>query len=144
MGNWYLVQTKVKDEFTAQCNLERQDYETHLPLLDDQPLFPGYIFVAVDEKPFAPINSTRGVLKLVRFGEALAIVPTSLIVQFKETEWARSEECAPGSQVMIKEGPFKWQQAIVKAKKHDRIIVLMKILNQPQELEFALSEVEAA
>lgn len=141
---WYLCQTKSRDEVTAQINPERQGYQVNLPSLDSEPLFPGYLFIKVDERPFAPINSTRGVMKLVRFGDQLAIVPHSIIEDFEKTEWARSEECAPGSEVIVNSGPFNHIKAIVKAKKKDRILVLMNILNQPQELEFPLPDVEAA
>lgn len=144
MSDWYLCQTKVRDEYRAKINLERQGYFTNLPLLDNQPLFPGYIFVRVDDKPFAPINNTRGVLHLVKFGENLAIVPDSLIGSLQETEWARSDECAPGTEVVVNSGPFNHIRAIVKAKKHDRIIVLMTILNSEQELSFPLKDVQAA
>jgi len=141
---WYLCQTKARDEIRAKINLERQGYTVNVPTLDNDPLFPGYIFIKVDDKPFTAINSTRGVLHLVRFGQDLAIVPQRIVQELQDTQWHRSEECAPGTEVIVNSGAFNHIKAVVKAKKHDRIIVLMNILNQPQELEFALSEVEAA
>lgn len=144
MSHWYLCQTKVRDESRAKINLERQGYVTNLPTLDQSPLFPGYLFVLVDGKPFAPINSTRGVIHLVKFGDQLALVPDGIIQGLQETEWARSEDCAPGTDVVVNSGPFNHMRAVVKAKKHDRIIVLMTILNQPQELPFPITDVQAA
>lgn len=145
MGNWYLCQTKSRDEFTAQLNLERQGYETYLPIMDKVALFPGYIFVQVNGD-FSPIKSTRGVMKLVQFGETLATIPQRLIDGFRATDWQRSDDCTPGAKVRITSGPFNYHEAIVKAKKADRIIVLMNILQgqKPQEIEFKLNEVEAA
>ena len=143
MGNWYLCQTKTRDEFTAQLNLERQGYETYLPTQDNKALFPGYIFVKVNGD-FAPIKSTRGVIKLVQFGETLATIPQRLIETFRATDWQRSDACKPGSLIRVTSGPFNYREAIVKAKKADRIIVLMKIMQSDQELEFKLNEVEAA
>ena len=143
MENWFLCQTKSRDEFTAKLNLERQGYETYLPTQDNEALFPGYIFVKVDGN-FAPIKSTRGVLSLVAFGQQLATVPQRLIDQFRKTEWQRSEDCKTGSLVRVTSGPFNYREAIVKAKKADRIIVLMDILNRETELELKLNQVEAA
>ena len=64
---WYLVQTKRRDEAKANLNLTRQGYETYMPTLDDEVLFPGYIFVNTES--FSTINSTIGVIGLVRFGD---------------------------------------------------------------------------
>ena len=116
MSNWYLVQTKAQDENRARINLERQGYKVNVPTLDGAALFPGYIFVQVDERPFAPINSTRGVLHLVRFGQQLAIVPSSVVTELEETEWTRSEECKPGSEVIVNSGPFNHILSIVTGK----------------------------
>lgn len=143
MDNWYLCQTKSRDEHTAKVNLERQGYETYLPVMDGEVLFSGYIFVSVDGN-FAPIKSTRGVIKLVQFGEQLATIPQRLIDTFRETQWQRSDDCIPGAKVRITSGPFNYREAIVKAKKADRIIVLLNLLNSEQEITLKLSEIEAA
>jgi transcriptional antiterminator RfaH len=143
VGNWYLCQTKSRDEHTAKINLERQGYEAYYPSMDGECLFPGYIFVSVDGN-FAPIKSTRGVIKIVQFGEQLASIPESLVEQFRATQWQRSESCIPGAKIRITSGPFNYREAIVKAKKGDRIIVLLSMLNQEQEINLSMKDVEAA
>lgn len=135
------MQTKRRDEDRANINLARQGFETYLPTLDDEVLFPGYIFVNADN--VGPINSTRGVVGLVRFGDQLAIVPDKLIEGFRATEWQRSSDMAPGLAVLVTDGPFKYMQAVVQSKKADRIIVLMQIMNQPQNIELPLTSVAA-
>ena len=140
---WYLCQTKSGDEETARVNLERQGYRVHLPRLDDEPPFPGYLFVAVDERPFAPIDSTRGVIRLVRFGDRLATVPQSIVKKFERIQWVH-EELPEGSEVIINSGPFNHIRGIVKAKRRDRIVILLTLLNQPQEVEFPMTDVVAA
>ena len=141
---WYLCQTKARDENRAKINLERQGYRVNVPTLDSAPLFPGYIFVQVDHKPFAPINSTRGVLCLVRFGIELAIVPDDEVQRLEETEWARSDECAPGKKVRIAEGAFNLHEGIVAAKTHERIYVWLSFLGEERKLPFPLKHVVAA
>ncbi len=82
--HWYLVHTKPRQEACALQNLERQGYDCYLPLLASEklikgavtklaePLFPRYLFIRLDTgdsaKSWSPIRSTRGVSKLVGFG----------------------------------------------------------------------------
>ena len=138
---WYLIQTKKRDEIKARNNLDRQGYDTYLPLLEGEVLFPGYLFVSIHQEAFAPINSTRGVIGLVRFGDQLAIVSDKLIEGFKQTEWQASQQYPEGSVVHITEGPFKYMQAIVKTRKADRIIVLLNIMSQTQQISLPIKSV---
>lgn len=142
-GMWYLIQTKKRDEIKARKNLTNQGYDTYLPLLDGEVLFPGYLFVSIHHEAFTPINSTRGVIGLVRFGDQLAIVANSLIEGFKATEWRAAKQYNEGSVVHITSGPFRYMQAIVKARKADRIIVLMDIMSQRQEVSLPIEVVSA-
>ena len=57
MKSWYLIQAKPKSEQLAKENLERQGFETYLPLIlgrtkkrgktikSIQPMFPRYLFI---------------------------------------------------------------------------------------------------
>ena len=138
---WYLIQTKKRDEIKARNNLQRQGYDTYLPLHDGNVLFPGYLFVSIQQEAFAPINSTRGVIGLVRFGDQLAIVSDKLIEGFRQTEWQAAQQYPEGSVVHITTGPFRYMQAIVKARKGDRIILLMNLLSQEQTIDLPASAV---
>lgn len=66
---WYLCQTKVKSELLTKQNLERQNYTVYLSEVSGAPLFPGYLFISIGGESFQPINSTKGVMKLVSFGD---------------------------------------------------------------------------
>jgi len=79
--SWFILQYKPNAHRVALRNLQRQGFETFLPLhevtqkkstkfvLDVRPLFPGYMFVAfeLESAPWRKINSTMGVLRLVSF-----------------------------------------------------------------------------
>ena len=81
MNQWYLIQFKPNSHRLAERNLQRQGFETFLPMQkitrrkasrfvsDLKPLFPGYMFVSVNSElaPWRSINSTIGVSKLVSF-----------------------------------------------------------------------------
>jgi len=97
--SWYLIQTKPKQEFRAQENLNYQGYTTFLPTLKVQklkkntvevhedPLFDRYLFIQLDQvqSNWFPIKSTLGVHQIVRFGIHVepAIVPDPLIEELR-------------------------------------------------------------
>ena len=76
---WYLVYTKPQQERVANDNLQRQGYETYLPMLRKRvkrgktyhhrldPLFPRYLFIHLSDQldDWGPIRSTIGVTHLV-------------------------------------------------------------------------------
>ena len=93
--SWYLVHTKPRQEKTALQNLELQGYECYLPMLSseklrqrvlsviDEPLFPRYLFIRLDTglsaKGWGPIRSTKGVSRLVSFGNEPAKIDDRLV-----------------------------------------------------------------
>ena len=74
MKAWYLIHSKPNQERVAQEQLERQDYETYLPLAhvrkrkrgrsytDIAPMFPRYLFIKLSDQTddWRPIRSTIG------------------------------------------------------------------------------------
>ena len=94
--NWYAVATRPRMEGAARENLERQGYGVCLPELRlrkrrqgrwqdvNEPLFPGYLFVALDlaVDNTAPIRSTVGVRGLVRFGLRSPPMPAGSVEMF--------------------------------------------------------------
>ena len=71
---WYLLKTKVREEFRAQEHLENQNFEVYCPIIKEKgksaPLFAGYLFIQLDTKDlpsYHKIRSTRGVAEFVRF-----------------------------------------------------------------------------
>ena len=93
--NWFLAQMKPNCANIANTNLQRQGFNTFLPLEErtrqrsgkfvnaTSPLFPGYIFVAFDVSSglWRTVNSTYGITRLVSFGEEPAVVPHDLVSQ---------------------------------------------------------------
>jgi transcriptional antiterminator RfaH len=93
MERWYAVFTKPRQEAVAVRHLNRQGFETYLPLMrrrrlrrgrlirSEEPVFPRYVFLRVDleQTNTASVRSTRGVVGFVRFGAYTAPVPDSLV-----------------------------------------------------------------
>jgi transcriptional antiterminator RfaH len=149
---WYLVYAKPREESVAKTNLERQHYETYLPLMRQvrkrlgrrvtvvAPMFPRYLFIHLDETTdnWGPIRSTLGVVSLVRFGMKPAQVPDSLITTLRAREdetgiqVVSADEFKPGARVRLTEGGFAGYEGIFQAKSgRDRVVVLLDILGRP-------------
>lgn len=149
--SWYLVYSKPRAEGQAVVQLERQGFRCYLPRLkvtrkvrgrlvgQIEPMFPRYLFISLDTSTdnWAPIRSTIGVSRLVRFGVEPAIVPDSLIQLLMDREDGQGlltpprRNFEPGDRVRIFEGPFKDYEAIFVAKNStERVIVLLQILGK--------------
>jgi len=151
MHNWYVVQTKPRQESVAVENLERQGYTTYCPQMAQakrrrqrwqkvsEPLFPRYLFVQLAEgvDNFAPIRSTIGVLNMVRFGEKPATIPQHVIetIQLQEQLFSCEVSSTPnwraGDTVQLVDGPFAGLNGIFqKNNTEERIIILLDILGR--------------
>ena len=163
MKFWYLIHSKPKDEKVAQENLERQGYETYLPLIlgrtkirgkttkSIQPMFPRYLFIHLSDQTddWGPIRSTLGVSNLIRFGTTPAKVPEYLISGLKNNENSHgiheltSNPLSPGDKILIVEGPFEGYEAtLFSQKSDDRVIVLLKIAEKFVKVKLEQSLIE--
>ena len=163
MKSWYLIHAKPKSEQLAKENLERQGYETYLPLIlgrakrrgktikSIQPMFPRYLFIYLSDQvdDWGPIRSTLGVSVLVRFGMKPAIVPEALINGLKTNENGQgvhelpTKSLSSGDKLLIVEGPFEGYEATLFSQESDeRIIVLLKIAENFVKLKLEQSLIE--
>jgi transcriptional antiterminator RfaH len=163
MKFWYLIHSKPKDEKVAQENLERQGYETYLPLIlgrvkrrgkttkSIQPMFPRYLFIHLSDETddWGPIRSTLGVSSLIRFGMTPAKVPDTLINSLRKNENTLgihelpSKSLSSGDKLLIVEGPFEGYEAtLFSQKSDDRIIVLLKIAENYVKVKLEKSLIE--
>ncbi len=147
---WYAVHTHPRKEGVALDNLQRQGFESYLPLLHvqkvrrgkavmvDEPMFPRYLFVRLDSsaqgRSWSPIRSTLGVRGLVQFGGRPARVQPEMI------DWLRDREqhfdplhlFEPGDAVTVTDGPFKGLEALYQGVDGEhRALILLEILSKP-------------
>ena len=154
--SWYVIQCKGGESFRAAEHLTNQGYEVFHPVLNSQrkrqgkltpvtePLFPYYLFICLDQvvSNWRPIRSTRGVLRLLTFGDRPVAVPAPLVDTLR-AQPHRQEGIhtyfSAGEKVTITEGPFKDLEAIfTRCKGEERAIVLLNVLNRPQHLNVPL------
>ena len=95
--NWYAVQVHPRSEMKALTHIARQGFEVFLPRFMKRrnharrvenvsaPLFPGYLFVAIDmaAQRWRCINSTVGVQRLVCNGDRPAMIDAKVIDALK-------------------------------------------------------------
>jgi transcriptional antiterminator RfaH len=160
---WYVVYAKPRQEAVAKKNLDRQGYRTYLPLVSQArrrngrrvtvvaPMFPRYLFIYLDNRSdnWGPIRSTRGVISLVRFGQAAAQVPDNLVTALHGREDERgiqrlpTEEYRPGSAVRITDGSFSGYQGVFLAKTgRDRVVLLLDILGKHTRATVSVDAIE--
>lgn len=149
---WYAVQCRANQDARAETELGRQGYEVFRPKLRMrrrnglriESFFPRYLFIRLSDSidSFAPVRSTRGVLRLVGWGGLVPEVPAAVIAAIR----ARSDEAdfvsaeprfQPGQAVRITDGPFHDLTGLFQACSSDeRVVVLLNLLQSNQALSF--------
>lgn len=160
--SWYLLQSKPREEGRAHDHLIQQGYDVFWPQVEvekiiqgkikmqTESMFAGYLFVKLSDvnQNWAPIRSTRGVSRLVRFGSCAA--------KLSDAEINSIAACAPEMKrhrfeaqqlVEIVTGPFKGLQGIferlVLAKNgQERALVLMELMGAKQLISLELDAVK--
>jgi transcriptional antiterminator RfaH len=145
---WFLAQLKPNSVRIAERNLVRQGFRTFLPMEEvtkrakskfvtaEQPMFPGYIFVAfnVAKGGWRAINSTNGITRLVSFGKDPAPVPLDIISGLMLRCDAKGKLMShqllnPGDQVAMTHGPFAdFVAEVEKVEPDRRVWVLLDIM----------------
>lgn len=159
---WYLVRTKVRQEKVARDNLQRQSYQSYLPMAlvnrfsgDTrreflEPLFPGYLFVGADPgvTNLSPIRSTTGVIDIVRFGDVIRPVSSGIVSTLKELENESGchvigrPDLKRGDRIRITSGPLAGAEGIFETERGtDRIMVLIEVLGNGRLVQIAKNAV---
>jgi transcriptional antiterminator RfaH len=159
MKGWFLVQTKPQQETRALENLQQQGVNAFCPQVlveklsrgkrkvSKEVLFPNYLFVEFDQEAVSAlsINYTRGVNRIVSFGNVPSQVPDQLISQLKERidqsdQSMITELPEKGENLEVLDGPFRGLNAIFSQIDGDsRAIVLITILSQKVKAVLPLS-----
>jgi transcriptional antiterminator RfaH len=153
MSFWGVVRSLPQREAFAAERLEDGGFEVFLPLVQtkraSQPLFAGYFFCRIVDR-WRSINSTFGVLCLVRTGDCPARCPDREIEALKSMVvggFVRLPEAPPppvrrqiaiGAKVRIASGPFSgWQGLYAGQSTRDRERVLLHVLGGQREVRIA-------
>lgn len=162
---WYLIYTKPRQENLAQENLQRQGYETYLPRVYQvrrrsgryvktiEAFFPRYLFIKLDTESdnWAPIRSTLGVSKMVRFDGIPAVVPDALIDALRKNEdddgiqSLKQNNLVRGDKVTIIDGPLAGYQGIYQQQNSaERIAVLVDLVGKNTLVNISVHDLQIA
>ena len=159
---WFVAQFKPNSHFQATKNLNRQGFETFLPLHDTtlrrnsrfvkstKPLFPGYMFVSFNkaENKWQKIKNTYGVSRLITFNSSLKSIPSTFVDNLM-LRYDTSGKLIPivkmkkGDKVEILEGPFANLIATIeKYESEERIWVLMDLMGRKTKIQTPLNALQ--
>jgi transcriptional antiterminator RfaH len=151
-SRWYVVYTQAQNEGRAEVNLRRQGFTTYLPRYlrnrrharkteaVSRPLFPRYIFVALDlaRDRWHSIHSTFGVSRLVLAGEEPLAVPANVVEEIRARESSEGfvtlglpAGVGPGSRVRLIDGIFADAKGVLERIADDRrVAILLDLLGR--------------
>ncbi len=166
MNEWFAAHTQTKSEEKAAQHLIRQGFGVYLPRYMKRrnharkidyiaaPLFPRYIFVAMDiaKAQWRAISSTVGISHLICNGNKPVAIPESIINSIREKEnesgyirVAENESFHEGQAVDIVSGPFQDLTGIFQAMSDsERVMVLLEVLGRHVKARIPLSALRTA
>lgn len=146
--SWILARNKPNQNKIALINLERQNFEIFQPTFKTmsrrqnkfkeiiKPVFPGYIFIAInlEENNWHKINNTRGISRVIVFGNEIPLIHCELIEALKyrfslNNSSKADDPFEKGMNAEITNGPFA--QLVGKIEEIDadqRVWILLDIL----------------
>lgn len=156
---WYVLQHKPGQGDRAVRHLQNQDIACFSPKIEVEkvkggklrkglePLFPGYVFVNLDQSNpvWAKLRSTRGVLRVVGFANKPAPIADEVVEHIKASmgRIAEAGGIKPGQDVELSDGPFKGIKALFQAYDGDeRAIVLIDFMQKQQCVSVPVSAVK--
>lgn len=158
-GEWYAIQSKPREERRALEHLENQGYRVFYPMWETkkrrrgktvvvkEALFPNYLFVylraGVDN--WQPIRSTRGVLRMVAFGNKPAPVPYNVIaaIEHRLQQHEPTDALVEGDAVLVQTADSAEMEAIFsRYDGEERVIVLLTLLQRVREVRAPVGQVK--
>lgn len=155
---WYLIQCKSRQDERAEENLLRQGYACYRPKYRrqrlirgrrqtlEESLFRGYLFIQLSmEENWAPLRSTRGLLRVVGFGGKPLAIDERVIHQLQQhacSVGVGQSFLSPGEKVRIAGGPLAEIEAIFLSMDGDeRVVLLLNFLQREQKIHMPLNNI---
>ena len=166
MKRWYVAYTQPQAELRATGHLKRQGFDAYLPLCRRirrharreesvlRPLFPRYVFVALDldVDRWRSVNGTVGVCRLVCHGEQPAALPDGVVEGLRDGEidegvvpLSQLVLFDPGARLRVLDGAFAGQTGIYQAMTEaERVVLLFDLIGREVGVTVPIYAVEAA
>lgn len=157
---WYAAHTQPRAELKAAERLQEQGFGVFAPQLAKrvrharrisivrQPLFPRYVFVAIDVslQPWPRINGTPGVVRLITAGERPVSVPRGLVESLMAAEASglaseQSRTFQVDEHARILDGPFAdFVGQIRSIDEKGRVDLLLQIMGRSVSLRTTVDQ----
>jgi transcription antitermination factor NusG len=158
---WYALYTNPRHEKVVARQLKERCVENFLPLYRtwhrwkdrrkqvDLALFPGYVFVKIEEQNKLQVLKTPGAVNLVSFNGKLAVLPEPEIQALRNA--LDNEVCAEpypflrvGRKVRVVRGPMAGAEGLLARKKDKyRVVISVEVLMRSVALEIDGTDLEA-
>ena len=159
--HWYALYTNPRHEKVVARQLKERCVENFLPLYRtwhrwkdrrkqvELALFPGYLFVRIEEQNKLQVLNTPGAVNLVSFNGKLAALPEPEIEALRNA--LDNEICAEpypflrvGRKVRVVRGPMAGAEGILARKKDKcRVVISVEVLMRSVALEIDGTDLEA-
>ncbi|WP_159420976.1 transcription termination/antitermination protein NusG [Candidatus Kryptonium thompsonii] len=145
--NWYVLQTKSKQENLVELYLSSANIEVFNPKIQEirivrekrkkvtVPLFPCYVFAKLSPSLFDLVIYTRGVRKILGVNGRPKPIKESIVETIKERingnnhiyipENCTLEEFCPGDYIVVVDGPLKGFVGVVEKVSTTKAIVML-------------------
>jgi len=152
--NWFVVYTKPRHEKKVAQSLEKWEIDFFLPIKKelrqwadrkkwiDKPLFPGYLFVHIDNNDYYNVLNCPGIVKYIFHEGKPAVVKDKIIESVKailNNEIPYETICSLpeiGDKIIIKKGALKGLEGvIVSYKGKHKIAIIIECINTTMLLE---------
>jgi transcriptional antiterminator RfaH len=161
---WLVAYTKPRLEQVALQNLERQHFETYLPLYKKfknteaspvpvlEPMFPRYIFFrpSTPQQSIETVRSTKGISHIVRFGFELGIVSADMVASLREFEVSQNQATLQemrnfkvGQKVKLKHIALGAFEGLIQSVSKKRVAVLLEIMGRETLVQMEHHQIEA-
>src|SRR6185437_7268059 len=159
--HWYALYTNPRHEKVVAKQLHERCVENFLPLYRtwhrwkdrrkqvELALFPGYVFVRIEEHNKLQVLKIPGAVNLVTFNGKLAAVPEPEIEALRNAldNQVFAEPCPylqVGRKVRVVRGPMAGAQGILSRKKDRyRVVISVEVLMRSVALEIDGADLEA-
>jgi transcriptional antiterminator RfaH len=150
---WTVARTESLREHKAQRWLAHAGFETYLPVIAGKtrlgPLFPGYLFVRIGSTGWSRIESTIGVLALLRSGDQPARLLDAAIAEIQARERGgvvvlpERPQWRPGERVLIGSGSFFGHVGLFDGMtSRERVLVLLDLFGRQTRVELPLADLQ--
>jgi len=159
-SDWFIIQSKPKQEFDAERNLRSLSIPIYLPLYKKKvkknkvkveriaPLFSGYLFARFDiHESYQKVRYTRGVKTILGRNEYLWTLADEKIQDIRSRESdglvvlrRREESFRRGDRILIDEGDFEGWEGIFQEELPDRERAIILLTNVQFSSKLILSK----